>query len=72
MSLLNSVRTCWYEDDDNAQSDNIECGSDGIEVGDPFGRHTADASVDEHDQGRKEKDLIILRNVCWHTDGSTS
>lgn len=57
-------------DDDDHKCDDVECAAVGVERGDPPRRHGRDHGVDDHDECREEKHLIVRRHVVRVVDGS--
>ena len=67
--MVLSVRSRGDQDDDEEECEDVEGGPDGVEVSDPARRHAADAAVDEHDERRKQEDLVGLGDVGGIGDG---
>lgn len=69
-TLVRSSRGCGDGDDDNNQGDDVERAPVRVERGDPPRRHGRNHGVDDHEERRKKKNLIVGRHVGRVVDGS--
>jgi hypothetical protein len=65
-------RTRGYEDNDDDYCHHIETGPQGIEDSDPLSRHTGNTTLDDHEEGGKEEQLVVLWCVIGNGYRSSS
>ena len=65
-----SVGAGGDQDEDDAESDDVEGGSIRVELCNPSSGHAANASMDKHDERGQKEDLIVLWHKARIADGS--